>query len=33
LKFDIEKDGVEKLVEFLPNMEFTDLEFPHKNKG
>lgn len=33
LTFDIEKDGVDKLVEFLPNMEFTDLEFPHKNKG
>lgn len=33
LKFDIEKDGVEKLIEFLPHMEFTNLEFPHSNKG
>lgn len=33
LTFDIQKDGVKELVEFLPNMEFTDLKFPHKNKG
>jgi len=33
LTFDIEKDGVEKLVEFFDELEFTDLKFPHKNKG
>ena len=33
LTFDIEKDNVNKIVEFLPELDFSALEFPHRNKG
>jgi len=31
LVFDIEKDGGQKIADFLPELEFKNLSFPHKN--
>ena len=33
LVFDIEKDTTQKIVDFLPRMEFKNLNLPHSNKG
>ncbi len=33
LTFDIEKDNVNKIVEFLPELDFGNMKLPHSNKG
>lgn len=33
LTFDVESDTTQKIVDFLPELQFTNLDLPHSNKG